>query len=162
MADELTGQRLILTSVGPDAAATLLPAFNGDAQFNAWGGTAEMTLEAVRADLLETSSMPGGTIWHITDRSGMLLGVAETALVPPPHGAWIALLIIQQAFQRQGYGTEAAELLEKHLFAQTGVTRIGLGVLVVNTPALAFWEKRGFQRGLTRRETTGMRSLPCD
>ena len=155
MAFELTGKRLILTSVGPDATATVLPAFNGDAQFNAWSGTAEMTLDAVRADLLETSSMPGGTIWHITDAAGAALGVAETALVPPPNGAWIALLIILQAYQRQGYGTEAAALLEAHLFAQPGVTRIGLGVLVVNTPALAFWEGRGFHRGLTRRDNHG-------
>jgi ubiquinone/menaquinone biosynthesis C-methylase UbiE len=75
--------------------------------------------------------------------------------VPPPHGGWIALLIIVQDYQRRGYGTAAADLLEAHLFDQPGVRRIGLGVLVQNAPALAFWEGRGYQRGLLRRDNHG-------
>jgi SAM-dependent methyltransferase len=152
---QLRDDRVVLTRVGPDAAEALVPAFNGDEQFNLWSGTPTMTLDAVRADLLETASMPGGTSWQITDSVGTLIGVAETALIPPPHGAWIALLIIRQEAQRQGYGSAVAALLEAHLFAQLEVTRIGMGVLTANAPALAFWEKRGYQRGLTRRDNHG-------
>ncbi|MBA3825243.1 MAG: GNAT family N-acetyltransferase, partial [Ktedonobacterales bacterium] len=97
----------------------------------------------------------GGTVWRITDPAGTLIGVAETALVPPPQGAWVALLVIDRAHQRQGYGTAAADLLEAHLFAQPGITRIGMGVLTHNTPALAFWEGRGYTRGLHRRDQHG-------
>jgi ubiquinone/menaquinone biosynthesis C-methylase UbiE len=35
------------------------------------------------------------------------------------------------------------------------VTRIGLGVLEDNTGALAFWEQRGYRRGLHRRDDAG-------
>lgn len=155
MTIELTDARITLTSVGMEAAEELLPAFNGDAQFNAWSGTPEMTLDAVRADLLETQSLPGGQIWRISLADGTLIGAAETALVPPPHGGWIALLIIMQPYQRRGNGTAAADLLEAYLFDQPGITRIGLGVLAQNAPALAFWEGRGYQRGLLRRDTHG-------
>ncbi len=155
MATELTGPRLTLTSVGMEAAEELLPAFNGDAQFNAWSGTPVMTLDAVRADMLETKSLPGGVVWRIALHDGTRVGVAETALVPPPNSGWIALLLIEQAYQRQGFGSEAADLLEAHLFAQPGITRIGLGVLVQNEPGIAFWTKRGYQAGLRRRDNHG-------
>ena len=151
----LQGARLTLTSVGKDAAAELVPAFNGDPQFNEWSGERELTLDAVRSDLIESLGMPGGTVWRITDSAGAIIGVAETALVPPPQGAWVALLVIDRAHQRQGYGTEAADLLEAHLFAQPGITRIGLGVMTQNAPALAFWEARGYARGLHRRDQHG-------
>jgi RimJ/RimL family protein N-acetyltransferase len=155
MATLLQGARLILTSVGKDAAEELRPAFNGDAQFNTWSGAGEMTVDAVLADMIETLAMPGGTVWRIALADGTLVGAAETALVPPPSTAWIALLIIRQEVQRHGYGTEAADLLEAHLLAQPGIAHIGLGVLAHNTPALAFWERRGYRRGLVRRDTHG-------
>lgn len=155
MAVELVGQRVVLTSVGKDAAEELQPAFNGDAQFNTWSGAGEMTVEAVRADMIETLGMPGGAVWRIALKDGALVGAAEMALVPPPSTAWIALLIIRHEAQRQGYGTEAADLLEAHLLAQPGIEHIGLGVLTQNAPALAFWEGRGYRRGLVRRDTHG-------
>ncbi len=151
----LQGARLTLTSVGKDAAEELLPVFNGDPQFNEWSGERELTLEAVRSDLIESLGMPGGTVWRISDAAGAVVGVAETALVPPPQGAWVALLVIDRAHQRQGYGTEAVDLLEEYLFAQPGITRIGLGVMTQNAPALAFWEGRGYARGLHRRDQHG-------
>ena len=35
------------------------------------------------------------------------------------------------------------------------ITQIGLAVLVKNTPALAFWEKRGYVRGKHTRDQHG-------
>lgn len=157
MRDELRGERVVLRTVGEAAAPDLVPAFNGDEDFNRLSGQTEpLSAEAVRADVLETLTMPGGRVWSIErveDRE--LLGVAETALVPPPHNAWIALFIIRQEYQRQGYGREAADLLEAEFLAAPEVTRIGLGVLVHNTRALAFWERRGYAIGLKRRDSHG-------
>lgn len=152
MSTQLHHARLTLTSVGSDAAEDLLPAYNGDIQFNAWNGTETMSLDAVKADIIEASSMPGGTIWRIDDSADTLVGVAVTALVPQPSSAWVALLVIREPFQRQGLGTAAASLLEEYLFGQPGIVHIGLGVLTQNTPALAFWEGRGYRRGLKRRD----------
>jgi RimJ/RimL family protein N-acetyltransferase len=150
---ELRGKRLVLASIGLDEAEEILPAYNGDEQFNLWrDGKPAIDLEAVRADMLEAKSIAGGVVWRIADQAGTLVGVATTAFVPPPHGGWIGLLIIRQEFQGQGYGGEAAGLLEGHLFADPDVTQIGLAVQSQNAKALAFWEKRGYQRGLHRKQ----------
>lgn len=145
---ELHGKHLVLTSVTIEEAPILLPAFNGDEQFNQWTGHASgLTLEQIQADMLGTLNQPGGVVWHLADQAGALVGVAKTALLPSPGTAWIDLLVIQRAFQGRGYGSEAATLLETHLFSSPGIRQIALAVLVQNTPAMAFWEKRGYVRG---------------
>jgi RimJ/RimL family protein N-acetyltransferase len=152
----LCGKRLYLTSTGPEAAEALLPIFNSDKQFNLWSGyEATMSLTEVRTDLLETRDLPYGMIWQIRTMTGMLVGVAETAIVHPPHGAWIALLLIHREFQGLGYGSEAASLLEGYLFSSPEITQIGLAVLVKNAPALTFWKKRGYIQGSQTLDTHG-------
>lgn len=153
---ELQEVHLKLTSVSLEAAEELLPAYNGDAQFNVWSGfSPALTLDLVRADMQTTLALPGGIVWSITDATGEVVGVAATALVPPPDSAWIALLLIRREQQRRGYGSEAASLLEQHLFAQPQVTRIGLAVLTQNAPGLTFWEGRGYVRESLRRDDHG-------
>jgi RimJ/RimL family protein N-acetyltransferase len=153
---KLHGERLILTSVTDDIAEVLLPAYNGDEQFNLWScGTPTLTLATVHADMRQTLSLPDGAIWRIADHAGALIGVAETALWPSPSAAWIALLLIRRAFQGRGSGSEAAALLERHLFMNPAVSHIGLAVLAQNAPALTFWEKRGYVRSVRRRDNHG-------
>ena len=146
---ELRGKHLVLTSVSIEEAPVLLPAFNGDEQFNQWSGHASaLTLAQVQADMLGTLNQPGGVVWRIVDRREALVGVAKTALLLSPDTAWIDLLIIRRAFQGHGYGSEAATLLETHLFSSLEIKQIALAVMVQNTPAIAFWEKRGYVRGV--------------
>ena len=46
---ELRGEHLVLTSVGLESAEALLPAFNGDEQFNVWSDFPNnMSLDDVR------------------------------------------------------------------------------------------------------------------
>ena len=145
---ELHGKRLLLKNADINDAETLLSVFNSDKQFNIWSGLEPiMSLEAIRAELQETLALPEGTVWQISDGTGTPVGVAETALLHPQDGAWIALLLIKRDFQGSGYGSEAATLLEKNFFSAPEINQIGLAVLVENTPALAFWEKRGYVRG---------------
>ncbi len=154
--DELRGERVVLLSVLPEDAAAVVAAFNGDEAFNRLsGGEAILTEDAVRAEILETLSMPGGAVWRIDTVDGELIGVVETAQVPPPNNAWIALLIITKVLQRQGYGSEVADLIERQCFADPAVTAIGLGVLTTNIAAQAFWEHRGYTRRLKRRDNHG-------
>lgn len=154
---ELYGEQLKLTSAGTEAAEELLPAYNGDERFLRWSGygTGKMSLEMLQADVQETLSYPGGTIWRITDLAGQLVGVAETALVPPPETGWIALLLIRRKFQGRGYGSEAAKLLEDYLLSLPGIKQVGLAVLLQNMPALDFWEKRGYIRGEAVKDNHG-------
>jgi RimJ/RimL family protein N-acetyltransferase len=150
---QLHGQRLLLTSVNQSATVELLPAFNGDQAFSRLSGSEEvMTEAAAQAEVMETLGMPGGAVWKITNTIGELIGVAETAFVPPPHTAWIAFFLIRKAYQRQGYGTEAADLLERFLFAEPEVTSIGLGVLVENVAGTTFWKNRAYEVGMRRRD----------
>jgi RimJ/RimL family protein N-acetyltransferase len=115
---ELHGDHLVLTSVTIEEAPVLLPAFNGDEQFNQWSGHAsDLTLAQVHADMLGTLNQPGGVVWRLADQTETLVGVAKTALLPSPGTAWIDLLVIRRAFQGRGYGSEAATLLETHLFS---------------------------------------------
>lgn len=153
---KLYGERLVLTSATIEDAPVLLPAFNGDEQFNQWSGHAsDLTLAQVHADMLETLKQPGGVVWRLVDRTEALVGVAKTALLPSLDTAWIDLLIIRSAFQGHGYGSEAATLLETHLFSSAEIRQIGLAVLIQNTPAMAFWEKRGYVRGIRYLDNEG-------
>jgi RimJ/RimL family protein N-acetyltransferase len=153
---ELCGARLVLTSVTIEEAPVLLPALNGDEQFNQWSGHASgLTLEQVQADMHGTFNQPDGAVWRLADQTGALVGVAKTALLPSPGTAWIDLLVIGRAFQGRGYGSEAASLLETHLFSCAGIRQIALAVLVQNAPAIAFWEKRGYARGVRYLDNEG-------
>ena len=63
--------------------------------------------------------------------SGAMIGVAD--FVPSgyrsrPSLAWLALLMIAEPYQRQGYGTEAYGLIEAAILANPDVQTIGLGV----------------------------------
>ena len=153
---EIRSTHLNLTQVGLEAAHVLLLAFNGDERFNAWSGYPfGMTLAEVQADMQETLNLPEGDVWRIAGRTNTLVCIAETAFHPSPDTAWIALLIIMHAFQGQGYGSEVAAQLENYFFSYSHVTQIGLATLVQNTPAMAFWEKRGYVRGKRCHDTQG-------
>jgi RimJ/RimL family protein N-acetyltransferase len=153
---QLNGPQLILTGVDQNSASELLIAFNGDPAFNQIsGGLLLMTKEAVITDISDTLNMPGGAVWKITLRNGILIGVAETALIPPPQSAWIALLIICQKYQGKGYGRESATLLEEFLFQEPQITTIGLGISAENGRGLRFWERQGYSQGLHRRDAFG-------
>ncbi|EFH80486.1 GNAT family N-acetyltransferase [Ktedonobacter racemifer] len=153
----ILGNNLTLILASAESAEELLPAFNGDAQFLRWSGypSGMMSLSQVRDDIQETSELPGGTTWRIADREGGLIGVAETAFHPSANVGWIALLIIRREFQGRGYGREVAALLKDYLFSSSEVTELGLGVLVQNTPAQAFWESCGYVRNARHRDTHG-------
>jgi RimJ/RimL family protein N-acetyltransferase len=152
---ELCGEHLVLTSASIEEAPALVSTFNGDEQFNRWSGHAsDLTPAQVHADMLTTLNQPSGVVWRITDRIGALVGVAKTALLSS-SAAWIDLLIIRSTFQGHGYGKEAATLLETHLFSSPEIRQIEIAVMVQNTPAIAFWEKRGYVRGIRYLDNEG-------
>ncbi len=153
---ELRGARLTLVTAGVDDSAELLPAFNGDERFTAISGGPALTLDAAKADIIETLSLPGGAVWRFRETvTGALVGMATTAVVPPPSNGWIAFFIIVRNRQRQGLGSEAATLLEQRFFADPAIARVGLPVHAANAAALAFWEGRGYARGLRRHDQYG-------
>jgi RimJ/RimL family protein N-acetyltransferase len=93
------------------------------------------------------------------ERSNKVIGVATCK----PSGyqgdfacAWIALLMIAEPFQRQGYGEEAYRLIEELVFSNRAILTIKLGVLPNNPIALAFWHRMGYvESGSGKCKATG-------
>jgi RimJ/RimL family protein N-acetyltransferase len=106
-------------------------------------------LEMVEEDAAQAANHGAQFVGLFLRESGEMIGVAD--FLPSGHRgrpslAWIALLMIAEPYQRQGYGSEAYRLIEETIFADPDVQTIGLGVLVNNGPAMAFWQVMGYQR----------------
>jgi len=116
-------------------------------------------LEMVEEDAAQAAQHGAQFVGLFLRSGGEMIGVAD--FVPNgykgrPSQAWIALLMIAEPYQRQGYGTEAYRLIEDSILADPDVHTIGLGALIVNGPALAFWQAMGYQRvGSTVQDKDG-------
>jgi RimJ/RimL family protein N-acetyltransferase len=116
-------------------------------------------LEMVQEDAAQAALHGAQFVGLFLRASGAMIGVAD--FVPggykgQPSQAWIALLMITEPYQRQGYGSQAYRLIEQAIWADPVVQTIGLGVLVNNGPALGFWQAMGYQRvGSTVADTDG-------
>jgi len=124
------------------------------------GRTAEsIGLEMVEEDAAQAANHGAQFVGLFLRESGAMIGVAD--FVPGgykgrPSQAWIALLMIAEPHQRQGYGREACRLIEQTILADPIVQTIGLGVLINNGPALGFWQAMGYQRvGSTVQDKDG-------
>ena len=116
-------------------------------------------LEMVEEDAAKAANHGATFAGLFLRESGQMIGVVD--YVPSGYGgqpnrAWIALLLIAEPYQRQGYGTEAYRLIEETVFADSDVQTLGLGVLVNNGPALGFWRAMGYERvGSTVQDRDG-------
>ncbi len=116
-------------------------------------------LEMVEEDAAQAANHGAQFVGLFLRPVGEMIGVAD--FVPSgykgrPSQAWIALLMIAEPYQRQGYGTEAYRLIEASILADPDVQTIGLGALIINGPALGFWQAMGYQRvGSTVRDKDG-------
>lgn len=63
---------------------------------------------------------------------------------PTRDKAVIGLLLLAQAWQRQGLGSAFALLIEQTIADWPEVTTLRLGVVSANAGALAFWRKLGY------------------
>ena len=116
-------------------------------------------LEMVEEDAAQAAQHGAQFVGLFLHPGGEMIGVAD--FVPSgykgrPSQAWIALMMIAEPYQRQGYGAEACRLIEDSILADPDVQTIGLGALIVNGPALAFWQAMGYQRvGSTVQDKDG-------
>ncbi len=75
-----------------------------------------------------------------------LIGVADVHIETiMSDTATIGLLLIGGPYQQQGYGSEAADLIEQALFAEPEVEFIMAGVAEGSELGLRFWQCRGYQ-----------------
>ena len=105
--------------------------------------------EMVEEDAAQAAHHGATFVGFFLCEGGEMIGVAS--FVPGgyrgrPSLAWIALLMMAEPYQRQGYGTEAYQFVEEAIFANPDVQTIGLGALINNGPAIAFWQAMGYRR----------------
>ncbi len=76
----------------------------------------------------------------------MLLGFADVRLeATMSDTATIAFLVIGGPYQHQGYGSEAADLLEQALFGEPEVDFVMAGVSDSSVVGKRFWRGRGYE-----------------
>ena len=88
------------------------------------------------------------SLWFtITDLDGNIIG--ETGLLrmfPAWHCTDLSIIIPDPKMQHKGYGTEAIRMMIDMAFSQYEMNRISIGVVGLNTNALAFYNKMGFKQ----------------
>lgn len=111
-------------------------------------GFTEPTDEEREKEYINVYHRSEDSVWFtITDLEGNILG--ETGLLRM-FPAWrctdLTVIIPDPGKQRMGYGTEAVTMMLDMAFHEYGMNRVSIGVVGLNTEALAFYEKIGFRR----------------
>jgi GNAT superfamily N-acetyltransferase len=104
-----------------------------------------------QAAALEFGEVPAGwttaskRIFAIEQEPGLAVGMIEGLCGYPRSDVWfIGLMLVVPAARSAGLGASAIHALERFVRCVDGCTEIELAVLKVNTPALRFWEGRGW------------------
>ena len=88
------------------------------------------------------------SVWYtITDLDGNIIG--ETGLLrmfPAWHQTDLTIIIPDPEMQHKGYGTEAIRIMLDMAFKKYEMHRVSIGVVGLNTDALAFYRKIGFKQ----------------
>lgn len=88
------------------------------------------------------------SVWFtITDFDGNVIG--ETGLLrmfPAWRQTDLTIIIPDPETQRKGYGTEAIRIMLDMAFHEYEMHRVSIGVVGLNTNALAFYKKIGFRQ----------------
>ena len=150
---ELESERLRIREAEPEDLPALLPVYLSNPEFvamneGARGEQGYYDLEMFQRDWQVQRMMPGGHVLGIyLKETGAAVGQANYLEENPDDGRpWLGLLMIVRERQRQGLGTEAFRRLAAFFREVYGWPALRLGVLKQNSPALAFWERRGFWR----------------
>lgn len=78
--------------------------------------------------------------------AGELIGLLDFRLHwPAPHTVYIGMLMVAEAYQRRGLGTQAWRLLQPWLATTAGMQTARLAVEQFNPAALQFFQTLGFQ-----------------
>lgn len=86
--------------------------------------------------------------------SGRLIGNCGLTNAALPHrSGTLGILVGEREFQGKGYGAEAIGLLLEYGFGTLGLHRVALEVVELNERGIRCYEKCGFRREGTRRQS---------
>ncbi|MBR4081250.1 MAG: GNAT family N-acetyltransferase [Clostridia bacterium] len=150
MNGEIRGANIILRAQREEDAAFFAHWYN-QPQVMFQCGFTQPTDEAQEKQHIAENRAAQDAVWYtITNLDGHIIG--ETGLLrmwPAWHCTDLSIIIPDPAMQGRGYGTEAIRLMLDMAFDQYDMNRVSIGVVGLNTPALAFYRKIGFiQEGI--------------
>ncbi len=156
VSDILRGERVRLTAMRPDDAATLARWWDQGAFMRHYDSTpAVPRTEAQIAKSIEEHQTRAEAFLLAIRRSDddTLLGQLEFDGISWPHRTTFFSIVILDPEQRgQGYGQEALELGLRFAFHEINLHRVALTVFAYNTRAIALYERLGFVHEGTHRE----------
>ena len=145
MINEIIGTKVILRPQREEDAEYFAHWYNDPEVMFECGFYEPTTLEE---ELKRIHSPGSDSEWYtVTDLDGNIVG--ETGLLRMwPHWrcADMSIIIPNPAHQGKGYGGEATHLMLDRAFGYHNMNRVAIGVVGLNTPALAFYDKIGFKK----------------
>lgn len=148
MEHEYVGQFVRLRPLEDDDLDTVVSLYRATPNYYATTGFGRGPISKLQlqSEFLDAQQTDGRTLYAIVGCADhALVGVADVELEGNMSDtATIALLMIGGAYQQQGYGSEAADLLEQALFAQPDVEFIMAGVAESSQLGQRFWQRRGY------------------
>ena len=150
MGKEIIGKNIILREQKPEDAKFFAYWFN-QPQVMFQCGFTELTDEQKERHVITHNHKSEDSVWFtITDTEGNIIG--ETGLLrmwPAWHCTDLSIIIPDPGMQHKGYGSEAIRIMLNMAFHDYGMHRVAIGVVGLNTNALAFYRKIGFiQEGI--------------
>ena len=147
MDKEIKGKRLILREQREEDAPFFAYWFN-QPQVMFQCGFEKPTDEEEVKTCINVNHKSADSVWFtITDLEGNIIG--ETGLLrmfPAWHQTDLTIIIPDPKMQHKGYGTEAIRIMLDMAFHQYDMHRVSIGVVGLNTDALAFYKKIGFKQ----------------
>jgi RimJ/RimL family protein N-acetyltransferase len=145
----LETKQLIIRELGEADIATILPVYEGSADYLETQTPDEPSSEMVRSDLLQAaqnSSVYCGIYRRETQEPIGVISFVPHSFRGQRDYAWLASIMIQEQDRLEGYGTEAYQAVEQIIFSDEAVTRIGTLLIPQFDASLRFAEKQGFER----------------
>lgn len=147
MGREIRGKRVILREQRVEDAGFFVYWFNQPRVMFQCGFEKSVSLEEMEA-CISVAHRSEDSLWFtITDPDGSIIG--ETGLLrmfPAWRQTDLTIIIPDPEMQHRGYGTEAIGMMLDLAFKELGMHRVSIGVVGLNTDALAFYRKIGFKQ----------------
>lgn len=147
MQQEIRGNRIILREQREEDAPFFAYWFNQPKVMFQCGFEKPTNEEEVKACITGDHRSANSVWFTITDLDGNLIG--ETGLLrmfPAWRQTDLTIIIPDPEMQHKGYGTEAIRIMLDMAFHEYEMHRVSIGVVGLNTEALAFYKKIGFQQ----------------
>lgn len=157
MKQTYTGSSVCLRPLQDDDLDAVVALFRATPNYTAALNYGQETLTTLRLqrDLDDARQHPSRSLFAIERTNDhTIVGVADVEREGTmSDAATITLLLIGGPHQEQGYGSEAADLLEGALFTDPNVDLILAGVDEASELGMRFWQRRGYDpSGLTTHD----------